>query len=113
MDANLVGKSTMTVDNGSFGMSAHVMVTAHASGTGHAIARMPSQPDSLADLQVRHTRTNGRNSAHHLMAGDERKLSNTPLIVEHAQVAMADATVFDFDFYIRITDWAWIVLKGV
>lgn len=73
---------------------------------------MPSQPEPLTQLQVGHARADCGNGADDLVTGYERKLGNPLRIVEHAQIAVADAAVFDFDFDLLRSYRAWIIFKG-
>jgi hypothetical protein len=46
------------------------------------------------------------------VAGHERKLGNTPFIVKHAQITVADTAVFNFYFYLVMGDGTWIIFEG-
>lgn len=73
------------------------MIAAHALITHHAVARVPAQPDAIANLHVRHMIAHGRNAADDLVSGHERELCHTPLVFHHAQIAMANAAGLNAD----------------
>jgi hypothetical protein len=61
---------------------------------------------------MRNARADGHNGADHLVTRHEGKLGDTPFIVEHAQVAVADAAVFDLDVDIVVAHGPRVVLEG-
>jgi hypothetical protein len=74
------------------------MIALETGATRAAIVRVPAKPDALADLEMRHVRTDCADSANHLVAWHEGILRYAPIIIEHAQVTMANAAVLDVNF---------------
>lgn len=52
---------------------------------------MPAEANAVADFHVDHMIAHGCHFSDCLMAGHKRKLSHSPLVVHHAQIAVADA----------------------
>ena len=61
------------------------------------------QPDAIAKLHVRDMITHSRHFPHDLVSGHERELRHSPLIVHHAQIAVADPAGFNADInFVRV-----------
>jgi hypothetical protein len=80
--------------------------------TGIAIARVPPKPNTLADLEMRHITTDGANRANYLMSRHKRILRHTPFIIDHTDIAVADATVLNIYLNLTRTERAWIIFEG-
>jgi hypothetical protein len=111
MSADFVGKTAVPTDDGTFGGQAQVMIARHTPLTGHAGARKPTQSDFLTDLKGFDTITQGGNCTHHLVTRNKGVLGHSPLIIQHAQVAVADAAVLDIYFHLLTAEGTGIVLK--
>jgi hypothetical protein len=58
-----------------------------------AITTVPTQSNGHTFLQVLNIAPPGRNLSNYLVTGDERVLRDTPLIVDHTQVAVTYTAV--------------------
>ncbi len=76
------------------------MIALPARRTGIAVAGMPAQPHGLTDRQVVGVFSDFGNRSDNFVTGNNGILGIAPFIVNDADVAMADATGVDIDFYL-------------
>jgi len=88
------------------------LVAADAGIAVPAAARRPADADLLADLQpfILRRAAQRRHAANHLMAGNQRIARHAPFVVDHRQVGVADAAVFNLYFDILRQEFACVVL---
>lgn len=93
LGVNFIGKTAMVSYNGSYRISTHIMAALHAVAAGHAITSVPTNADRITDFEIGYIFAPGNNCSDDLMPGNKRILKNTPLVINHAQVRVADPTV--------------------
>ena len=76
-----------------------------------AIAAVPTQANGHAFLQVQDIAPFGCNLSNHLVAGHERVLRHAPLVVDHAQIAVAYAAVKNVNFHFVGMEFAHFVAE--
>ncbi len=89
----------MAADNGPLARGAEIMVAAHALGAGHAAFGKPAEADTVAGGEIFNHCSHRLDASRDFVTGDERVCGKTPLVAEHAEVRVADATVFDADVH--------------
>ena len=72
----------------------------HALRTVHATRRGPAEPDSLTDFQALRRRAEGTDSSDDFMSQDRGIIRHAPVVVEHRNVGMAQAAVFDGNLHV-------------
>jgi len=82
------------------------VVSGHALLTRHAIAGVPADAHDIADREVGDVLANRADGADDLMAGDHRVGGEAPVVVDHADVAVANAAVQDVDVDLGRTECA-------
>jgi len=74
---------------------------------------MPAETHALAHFEVR-DRTPGRgDGADDLVTGHQWIAANTPLVLEHAEIAVADAAVLHVDLDLMRCQRPGVVLEGL
>ncbi len=104
--ADDVGEAAMTADDGCLCCCTHVMVATQALPAMQAVAGVPAEADAITDVEVLHARPDGADAAGHLMARNQGVIGHAPVVLEHAEIAVADATMFNIDVNFIITDRA-------
>ena len=56
------------------------------------------KPTVIPGRMLRTSSPNRGDGADHLVAGHQRVLAEAPFVIEHAEIAVADATVANVDF---------------
>src|SRR5688572_30797242 len=97
MHAHLFRECAMAAGDGALHLVAQVLAPGQALLAMQAAARVPADADALPDLQAFRLRTHRDHASDRFMSGHEGVRSETPFVVEHRQVGMADAAVFDLD----------------
>src|ERR1700757_390776 len=75
-----------------------VVVAGQTLVTGKTTLRRPTETDSLPNLKSFRFFTKRDNGTDDFMAGNKGVLGQTPLVVEHRKVGVADATVRNRNF---------------
>lgn len=84
-------KSAVALDDGALGAGAEIWVAREARGAGSATAGEPAEADAVADFEALGVFAEGDDFADDFVAGDERVGGHAPFVVEHGEVAVADA----------------------
>ena len=74
-----------------------VVVSGQAFAAGHTGLRVPAEPDRLPGPAGCERPLDRGYAPDNFVSGDKRVLAETPLVVEHAEVAVADAPVAHVD----------------
>lgn len=98
MSAHLVRETTVPADDRPLRGRAVIVMTRQAFATGHAGLRIPAQTDRHPRADVAHVLPYCRDRADHLVTRYERVLAEAPFVIQHAEIAVADATVAHVDF---------------
>src|SRR5690242_14201066 len=77
----------------------------------HAAARIPAQTDTLAHAQSFCMRAKRADRTDDLVSSDERITRVAPLVVQHRQIGMTDAAIFDSDVDLLVAKSAWSVIN--
>jgi hypothetical protein len=90
----------MVVDYGTHRRGAEVMIAGFAPFAGKARISKPSQTDPLSERYSSGMRTHGRDRADNFVTGNQGILADSPFVVHHTEVAVAQPAVFylDLDF---------------
>lgn len=98
--ADFVGEAAVASDDGvghlPFLLAAMVMA-GHALVADEAGAGTPTEADTLAEFEMADVVADGGDASDGFVAGDEGVLRHLPFIVEHTEVAVTEAAVFDID----------------
>jgi hypothetical protein len=88
------------------------VVAAHALGAGHAALGKPTETDTVTGSEIFNHRSNSFDAANDFVAGHERVGRKAPLVAEHAEIRVADSTVFHADVYMLGPDRREFVGEG-
>ena len=108
---NPVGEAAVAADHGRLRGRTEVVVAGHALVAVHAGAGEPAEPHRLPGVQVADVLAHRRDRADDLVAGDERVGRHLPVVVEHAEVAVADAAIAHVDVDLVVAERAQRVLE--
>jgi hypothetical protein len=81
-----IGKSAVATHNRLLGRGAKVEIPLLTWGAGAAALGKPAETHAIALFEAMGGRAEGLNTAHHLMAGDERKYRIAPFVSDHGKV---------------------------
>ena len=101
----------MTANDSAARAGTEVVVAFHTGLTFVAVTGMPAQTNTVTDLQFFHMRAHRADAPRHFMARHKGITGHAPFVIQHAQIAVADAAVFHIDFHIMVTQRARIVFK--
>ena len=110
--AHEIRESAVATDDGLFRGEAKVMVAGHATGAEHATGGEPAEADCLANFEVGDVSSDGFDFADSFVAPDERVLGETPFVVAHRKIRMADPTVSDGDIDLIWTKFSELIFEG-
>ncbi len=75
----------------------------------HATALEPANAHPLSHFEAAYLWAHANNTADHLVTGDKRVVADTPFVIDHRLVGMADAAILHGDFYLIASQWAGII----
>lgn len=87
------------------------MIPAHALTTNQARPAHPSEPDLDSDAKMCYGFTHLVDGNKHFVSWDDRIRRQSPFIVQHAQVAVADSAILDLDVDFIGHEFAGVILK--
>ena len=93
VDAHRLGPAAGAMDDRALVLGAEVFVAAHAPFAMPAGVGLPADADAPADLDSVHVAPHGRDRADDFVAGNQRVGAETPVVVDHGDVAVTDAAV--------------------
>ena len=88
----------MAMDTGGFLIGAEIFDSSAAPLALTAGVRLPAEADALSCFERADLRADGGDVADDLMAGDERILTDSPVVGNEMKVAMTNTAVGDADF---------------
>lgn len=109
--ADAVGEAPVATHDGALGIGAEVVVSAHTLMAGHAGTAGPTHADVVAGFEVGHGRAYGFDGADDFVAWHKRVLRHFPIVLHHAQVAVANPAGVDFDIDLGWSEVTEFVLK--
>src|SRR5580698_3218956 len=110
--ADALGIPAVAMDAGALRQGAEVF---HAAGAPLALAAgvgLPAEAHALAHLVRLDLAADGGDGANNLMAGNEGKLADAPVVGDEVNVTVADAAVGNGDLYLLRTELTGIVAIG-
>src|ERR1035438_851982 len=109
---NAFGVTAVAMNTCSFGIGAKVLQAPHAPFALTAGIRLPPKTDSLAYLERSCLTAHGSNSPDNLVARNERKMADAPIVGDKVKIAVADATVRNGDITRLRPQLSWIIVEG-
>ncbi len=92
-----VSKAAVTTRDRALCRWAKVMIARQTLVAEKAAVRKPSEPDALPDFKSFCFFPECGHRACHLMTGHEGIFGHTPIVIEHGEIRMTEATVADLD----------------
>lgn len=105
------GESAVPADDGAFRLETEILIAGKALRTFAATAGEPAESHAVADFQALRVVAQRDDSTDDFVAGDERIRRHAPIVVEHREIAVADAAAFHGDFNLLAAELAGIVSK--
>src|ERR1017187_2770476 len=109
--ADAVCIAAVTVNTRALRRRAKVLHALPAPFADAAGVRLPAKAHPLADFDRTHVGSNGCHGAHDLVAWNERKLADAPVVGDQVKIAMANAAMSNAYFHIEGLQFARIVVK--
>ncbi len=89
------------------------MVAGETLVTGHATAREPAEADTLPHFAVGNMIAHSDNLADDLVAGHKWIGRDSPFVIDHGEIGMTHAAVFDGDLNFVVVQGAGSYSKGL
>ncbi len=112
VDPHPVGISTIAVDAGALAIGTQIFFSLQAPLAVPAGVGLPANAHPVAGIQAQHGAPGYGDLADDLMARDQGIVAYAPVIVDHVDVAAADAAMGDGNFHLVRLNVPGIVLVG-
>src|SRR5688572_1738186 len=100
MGTDAAGEPAAVADDGGLSLGAEVVVAGETLAAMHAARAVPANADALADFQALGRRSDRGDLSDGLVAKDGRELCDSPVVLEHGKIGVAEAAVFDRNFHV-------------
>jgi hypothetical protein len=98
--ANLIRESAVMTGNSRLSLRTQVVIARQTGRAGHTITGVPAQTDLVAGLDMADLVAHRGDRTHDLMAGNDWIPGKPPVVIDHAQVAVADPAILDINFHL-------------